>query len=61
MLYCITLGKEVVVLPTCAINDTTGSIDEDAKAYPPVIDTTEYSSTSISNGILICFVSVFVK
>ena len=41
MLYCITLGKEVVVLPTCAINDTTGSTDEDAKAYPPVIDTTE--------------------
>lgn len=29
------------MFPTCAINETTGSIDDDAKAYPPVIDTTE--------------------
>ena len=40
MLYYLTLGKEVVMFPTCAINETTGSIDDDAKAYPPVIETT---------------------
>ena len=49
----VTLGNEVVVFPTCARNVIAVSFEEDTELKRPVIVVTEYSSTLISNAILL--------